>query len=146
MNIRKFENQDNEQVITLYLKLFKDYAEEEARKDFQKSVSSPKHQIFVSESNDGVIGFAMGSIRSDYVEGCTTSPVGYLEAIFVQENHRKGGIAKLLFQAVERWAKENQCTEMGSDTWTWNKGAQAFHERIGFEEDDILIHYIKKID
>lgn len=86
------------------------------------------------------------SIRSDYVEGAGTSPVGYLEAIYVKPNFRKSNVAKELFNVCESWALQNSCTEMGSNTWLDNLESQKFHEKLGFQEDDRLVHYIKKID
>ncbi len=39
------------------------------------------------------IGFAQCGLRHDYVEGAITSPVGYLERIFIREEYRKNGYA-----------------------------------------------------
>ncbi len=35
---------------------------------------------------------------------------------------------------------------MGSDSWEWNKATVAFHQKIGFKEEDTLVHFIKDID
>ncbi len=46
-------------------------------------------------------------MRTDYVEGTESSPVGYLEGIFVKEEYRKNGYAKeLLFACVKYGQKE----------------------------------------
>ena len=39
-------------------------------------------------------GFAQCGLRFDYVEGTDSSPVGYLEGIFVLEEYKKRGYAK----------------------------------------------------
>ena len=36
------------------------------------------------------VGFAQCGLRRDYVEGTDSSPVGYLEGIFIKEEYRKG--------------------------------------------------------
>ena len=36
-------------------------------------------------------GFAEASVRRDYVNGCDTSPVGFLEGIFVEPTHQGRG-------------------------------------------------------
>ena len=61
------------------------------------------------------IGLALVSLRHDYVEGCITSPVGYLEGICVKEEYRNKGIASILCKECEKWAKEKGCVEFASD-------------------------------
>ncbi|MBK1991924.1 GNAT family N-acetyltransferase [Campylobacter sp. 2018MI35] len=47
------------------------------------------------------IAFALASLRFDYVEGSKTSPVGYLEAIFVKEEFRRKSYASSLLKACQ---------------------------------------------
>jgi len=96
--------------------------------------------------DEEVVGYATASIRTDYVEGCNASPVGYMEMLFVQEPFRKKGIAKELYQTVESWSAEKGCTEIAADTWEWNKASREFHKQLGFREAEILVHFIKDID
>lgn len=133
-------------LLKMAMALFKDYEEEELSLSLKQTIKDTKQQVFlVQDEEEHYLGFAIGSIRTDYVEGATSSPTGYLEAIYVQPNARKSGVARQLVALVEAWAKERNCTQLGSDTWEWNKAAQAFHKRIGFKEEDVLVHYIKDI-
>lgn len=52
------------------------------------------------------MGFANVALRNDYVEGCGTSPVAYLEAIYVDEEHRLSGYARELVKRCEDWGRE----------------------------------------
>lgn len=36
-----------------------------------------------------LIGFAQCQLRCDYVEGTKTTPVGYLEGIFIKDGYRR---------------------------------------------------------
>ena len=92
------------------------------------------------------IAYIRVTLRHDYVEGASSSPTCYIEGIYVEPAHRKSGIARKLFQAAELWAKSKGCIEIGSDTWVDNLVARKFHIGVGFEEDDVLVHYIKRID
>ena len=74
-----------------------------------------KSQFFLKYENDFPIGFAQCQLRYDYVEGTKSSPVGYLEGIFVKEDYRSKGYAKELLAECETWAKENGCHEFASD-------------------------------
>jgi len=143
--IIKYQEKDFELVISMAKKLFSDYEEHLLRRDMTNALKKSSHQCYLALQSNTTAGFAIASIRTDYVEGASGSPTGYLEAIFVEEKFRGFGIAKLLLESCENWAKEKGCTEMGSDTWLKNEEAQKFHEAIGFKEDDRLVHYIKEI-
>ena len=53
--------------------------------------------------NDIPIGFAQCQLRYDYVEGTRTTPVGYLEGIFIKDGYRNKGYAKELLSECEAW-------------------------------------------
>lgn len=131
--------------LDMSIKLFKDYPPKDVEQDLIQMANSPKHKTFLAKTNGQTIGFITVSIRTDYVEGSKTSPVGYVEAIYVNTEYRKQGLAKLLFQKGEQWTKFQGCSEIGSDTWDWNIPAQEFHQKLGFKKEDVLVHFIKKI-
>ena len=79
------------------------------------------------------------SLRHDYVEGAESSPVGYLEGIYVRPGHRRKGIAKELVQFAKQWARSRGCAELASDCEIGNEASRAFHERTGFAEANRII-------
>ena len=91
------------------------------------------------------MGFAQCQLRHDYVEGTETSPVGYLEGIYVREGARRHGIARQLISACESWAKAQGCTEFASDCELDNMDSQQFHRAVGFEEANRIVAYVKKL-
>ena len=70
----------------------------------------------------------------DYVEGCRTRPVGYIEGLYVQDDYRHRGIGRRLVTAAEAWAKARGCQEMGSDAFIDDEGSLAFHKAVGYRE------------
>lgn len=96
---------------------------------------------------DGVtpIGFAQCQLRHDYVEGCETSPVGFLEGIFVAEGYRLTGTGRALLAACEAWAKSVGCTEFASDCELDNTVSLAWHLKNGFAEMNRTIWFAKKL-
>jgi len=90
------------------------------------------------------IGAALCCLRHDYVEGCKSSPVGYLEGIYVEEPFRQQGYAKLLCRECELW-KKHGCSEFASDCELTNDASLKFHFAIGFEEENRLICFRENI-
>lgn len=115
------------------------------REEFFKMLQSTKDRFYLAKMDEMYIGFIHLSIRSDYVEGSHSSPVGYIEGIFVQEPYRRKGVSKKLVESGEAWLKSQGCKEIASDTEVMNTNSQLFHEKLGFREAGRIIAYIKKI-
>ncbi len=144
--IDDYKASDFQSWLDMSLILFKNYPAKDVEEDLIRITKNPKYKTFLARSGSHTVGFVTVSIRTDYVEGSKTSPVGYVEAIYVDSNYRKQGLAKLLFKKGEHWTKLQGCSEIGSDTWDWNVAAQDFHEKLGFKKEDVLVHFIKKIN
>ena len=93
--------------------LFPNVKKEELREDLEGIEQNSKYRTFLAKQNTRPIGFVTLSVRTDYVEGARSSPVGYLEAIYVEESFRKTGIARLLYEQGETWLRDQNCTEIG---------------------------------
>lgn len=102
-------------------------------------------QFFVLYQMDEPAGFAQCSLRRDYVEGTASSPVGYLEGLFVKQEYRRRGGAKALLAACEQWAREQGCTEFASDCELENRASQRFHRSAGFRETNRIVCFAKKL-
>lgn len=101
--------------------------------------------VLVAEEDQAIAGFADVTMRS-YADGCDPgAPVGYLEGWYVVESQRRHGIGAELLRAAENWARAQGCTEMASDTWIDNEGAQRAHEALGFEVVDRCVNYRKAL-
>ncbi len=101
---------------------------------------------FIAIDDDaGIGGFAKAALRRDYVNGCESSPVAYLEGIYVRPGAWGGGVGRSLCGAVEAWARERGCTELASDARLDNAESQAFHGAIGFEETERTVFFRKRL-
>ena len=65
--------------------------------------------FFLARRGRDAVGFAQCQLRRDYVEGTGTSPVGYLEGIFVEPSCRRQGVARALAAACEDWCRGCGC-------------------------------------
>ena len=91
------------------------------------------------------IGFAEATIRSDYVNGTETSPVGFVEGVYVVPAMRRHGVARRLYAAIGDWAKARGCRELASDALLDNESSQRAHRALGFEETERVVYFTKKL-
>jgi len=143
--IRKAEIKDLPILAELACQLWPDHAVEEMQVEFAEIIAKPDAALFLAYMEETAVGFAQCQLRYDYVEGTESSPVGYLDGIYVAEGYRKQGIARELLFACEIWAKEKGCTEFASDCELDNTQSLQFHLNVGFEEANRIICFTKKI-
>ena len=143
--IKKAIAEDAGMVAGLAIQMWKSHTIEELKEEFAAYIDKDSCAVFLAISDDRSVGFAQCGLRHDYVEGTDTSPVGYLEGIFVEEEYRKRGIAKEMLDACQRWAKEQGCTEFASDCELVNEGSLKFHLKMGFSEANRIICFTKRL-
>lgn len=132
--------------LKLRKQLWSTTAESGHKRQMQQILDQPAKLVaFMAYHNNIAVAFAEASLRYDYVAGCSTSPVVYLEGMFVIAEERKQGIAKLLCGAIEDWGKANGCTELASDVEITNLLSQQVHQSLKFQEVERVVCYYKKI-
>lgn len=124
--------------------LWQNHSAEDLFHEFSKIMSKGESQFFLKYEEDMPVGFAQCQLRHDYVEGTETTPVGYLEGIFVKEGYRNKGYAKELLAECEAWAKRNGCHEFASDCEINNIGSFRFHKAMNFAEVNRIICFTEK--
>ncbi len=73
----------------------------EMTQEFKALIANPECAVFLAIEEGEAVGFAQCQLRRDYVEGTDSSPVGYLEGIFVEAAYRRRGLSKALLNACE---------------------------------------------
>ena len=143
--IRQAVVKDSKAVAELAVLLWPDNEINSLEKELIEYITLNKGAIFICFDENNPVAFAQCNIRNDYVEGAESSPVGYLEGIFVKIEHRKRGIAKRLLTQCENWAKSQGCSEFASDCELNNTDSLKFHLQLGFEEVNRIICFKKKL-
>lgn len=113
--------------------------------EFSGIMGRGESQFFIKYHNGEPVGFAQCQLRHDYVEGTQTTPVGYLEGIFIKKEYRKKGYARELLAACEAWAKTNGCLEFASDCELDNNSSYHFHKAMNFSEANRIICFTKEL-
>ena len=113
--------------------------------DLDEILADDEQAVFVAAGADGsLVAFIEAGMRS-HVEGCETSPVGYIEAWYVDEHVRGQKLGREMVHTAEQWAREKGMSEMASDTWLENEVSIAAHLKMGYDEAERLVHFVKKL-
>ncbi|MBE5800863.1 MAG: GNAT family N-acetyltransferase [Clostridiales bacterium] len=129
----------------LAIQMWQETTLQELTRDFEEIIAGEENAVFLLWKDEYAVGFAQCQLRHDYVEGTETSPVGYLEGIFVAEGYRHRGYAAKLLKACETWTRQMGCTEFASDCELDNDASLMFHLRMGFVEANRVICFTKKL-
>ncbi len=143
--IRRAGKKDVCAVSQLALMLWPENAIDDLKGEFAQLLAYDECAIFLCMADEEAVGFAQCQLRHDYVEGTDSSPVGYLEGIFVHPRHRKNGCARILLQGCQDWAKALGCAHFASDCELDNAESLAFHLKMGFIEANRIICFTKNL-
>lgn len=137
MLIRTATHMDVGEWVGLRVELWADTSPDAHRDEAVAMLSKPEGECVVLLAVDpetGIRAFAEAALRHDHVNGCETSPVAFLEGIYVRPENRGSGLGRRLVMAVKTWAREQGCAELASDALLENVESHAFHAALGFEE------------
>jgi aminoglycoside 6'-N-acetyltransferase I len=129
------------------LALWPDATADDHRGYMAISLAQPERflQLMMYDTQRVPIGFIEGSIRSDYVNGTETSPVGFVEGVYVVPAWRRRGVARQLFAAIGDWARARGCRELASDALLENEASQRAHAALGFQETERVVYFVRKL-
>ena len=103
-----------------------------------------RYAQFVALADAGPAGLVEVSRRTDYVNGADSSPVGFLEGLYVAPAYRRLGIARALVDAAQQWAAERGCREFASDAPLDNEVSHAVHRALGFVETERVVCFVRR--
>lgn len=142
--IRRVTAEDREEWFKMRKGIWTEAPDEYLGLDMDGILASDRAAVFMAFV-DGIPAGMIETRLRDYGEGCETSPVGYIEGWFVYPDMRGSGVSGALVTAAENWARERGCSEMASDTWLDNAVSIRAHLRLGYQEADRLVHFVKKL-
>ncbi|WP_337957107.1 aminoglycoside 6'-N-acetyltransferase [Alkalihalobacillus pseudalcaliphilus] len=145
MDVKEVRVEESRSVAELMVLLWPNHSVEGFTNDIEELIEKDDASIYVAFEGNELIGFSQVQLRNDYVEGTGSSPVGYLEGLFVKEAYRLQGYAKELVKAAEHWAKQKGCSEFASDCELTNEKSLHTHLKLGFEEANRIICFKKKL-
>ena len=137
---------DMNEWLRMRLALFDDEDAAEQQQEMTTLLAAPdENGVFVADRPlTGLAGFVEVGARK-YAEGCTTSPVAYIEAWYVDEDSRRLGVGRRLIAAAEAWTRKQGYQEIASDCLIDNSVSLAGHLALGYEEVERQICFIKTL-
>jgi len=145
ITIRRATHADKPKWLRMRLLLWPFGTAESFSEDIDDLLAEPLTPVFVAVRRDGMLGGFLEAGTRKYAEGCESSPVGYIEGWYVDEDLRGQGIGKALMKAAEEWARSQGLTEMASDTWLDNDVSIQAHLKMSYEEVERLVHFAKRL-
>jgi Acetyltransferases len=145
INICKAKIEDSKMVAELFHNMWRGSDINDLQTELLAKITTNESEIFIAYNDDIPVGVAQCGLRKDYVEGTSSTPVGYLEGIYVIEKFRNNGIAAMLCKECEAWALTIGCKEFASDCELNNRESLEFHLSVGFTEANRIICFAKKI-
>ena len=145
VTLRQATREDKAELLRLQQQLYNPDPTLGAEIDAYFNTTSPIELMLVAATENECLGAFIELSKRDYAEGCKSSPVAYIEGIFVDHNLRRTGIGQQLMKAAESWARENGFTEMASDTKRGNLESISFHQTAGFEITEQITCFRKQL-
>lgn len=111
--------------------------------DLLKIINDYTTPVFVCEENDDIKGYAFCVIQDlSQCDNLRPDKSLYIDDICVDENYRRHGVGKKLYEHVLQFAKEEKCFNITLNVWAKNPGAQAFYESMGMTVQKVCMEKI----
>jgi GNAT superfamily N-acetyltransferase len=105
---------------------------EKFREWMGSALDDDERAVLVAEAEGRVVGFAHAMMRGG-PPVVVPRRTGFVTDMVVAAGHRRSGIGRRLFRAVEAWCRERGADEVTLTTAVRNEGALAFWREMGFE-------------
>lgn len=117
----------------------------ELEEELADLLADSRQTAFGAFSAEGQLLAFVEAALHETVEGCTTSPVGYIEGWYVLPEYRRAGFGRRLIAAAEDWARACGCREMASDTTPEYPFSPAAHYALGYVEIEDKALFFRKL-
>lgn len=147
MKIEACESAEHPGWLRLRQALWPEGSREQQAAEMRSLVANPARyrQLIAYSRSREAIGFAEASLRSDYVNGTESSPVAFLEGLYVVPPARRQGVATALVAAIADWARGTGCRELASDAVLENSISHVVHLALGFEETERVVFFRRRL-
>ena len=111
---------------------------EAAKKFLAERLQKKESTIFVASINECIVGFIQ---LYPSFSSVSMNRIWILNDLFVDENYRGSGVAKLLMKMAENFARETGAIRIILATQISNIAAQSLYKSRGYAKDNEFNHY-----
>jgi aminoglycoside 6'-N-acetyltransferase I len=127
-------------------RLHSDVSAAEFEEELARFTALPQPYVgFLALTDDGEAIGMIDARERNYAEGAPNLRAAYVEDLWVEPKHRRHGVAAMLLQAVESWARDEGFDWLGSDARLDNDESHNWHRAAGFGETERLIVFGKPL-
>ena len=146
VTVRSVRPGDRAEWLRMRKALWDDCPDERHEWEIDENLASVTDEVFVVERpGGGLCGFLEAALRSR-ADGCDSTPVGYIEGWYVDEDMRRCGVGRALVEAAEAWARSRGCRQMASDAVLGNEVSHQAHGALGYEDIGRIVQFKKDLD
>ena len=99
--------------------------------------------IFVAVEEDTVLGYGFCMFKKPELDPVINDHTELYSAdLCVDENRRKEGIGKAIYEEILRYAQMRRCYNVTLNVWSCNPGAQKFYESLGMKPQKVGMEVI----
>ena len=143
--IRRVSRKDHPEWLRMRALLWPQADPKQLGDELDALLENPMTPVFVAERIGGGLCGLLEAGTRPYADGCDTSPVGYIEGWYVDEDLRGTGIGRALVSEAEDWARDRGLHEMASDTELTNDVGLKAHLALGYKEIERAIRFAKRL-
>lgn len=108
------------------------------RMDLLSMVDDDENPIFVAEMDNRVVGYAFCQTKCP-TSNMTPNSIFHLDDLCVDENYRRQGIGRALFEFVKEEAHHRGCQAITLNSWPGNEAAARFYQSLGMKVRSIIL-------
>jgi aminoglycoside 6'-N-acetyltransferase I len=146
MQVRRVRDSDVTEWLRMSQALDPVTPREEHEADLRLIRARSDAEVFVVERPEGGLAGYVEVASRAYADGCSTSPVGYVEAWYVDADVRRAGYGRALLAAAEDWARKQGYAEIASDALLDNDVSFHAHLGVGYRVVDRVVQFRKPLD
>ena len=129
MQIRPFQPEDEEAVISLWRRCDLLRPWNDPRKDIQRKMSVRPDLFLVGLLDGQVVACVMAGYEGHR---------GWLNYLAVAPEHQRHGLARAIVAEAERLLREAGCPKINLQIRTSNHGVLQFYQRLGYSIDEVV--------
>lgn len=129
MEIRAFEKEDKEEVISLWNQCGLVVPQNDPEKDIDRKLMVDPDLFLVGVNGESVVATVMGGYEGHR---------GWINYLAVKPSEQRKGYGQAIMAAVEVLIRKKGCPKINLQVRTSNEAAIAFYAAIGYASDDVV--------